>query len=68
MNNRDSVTIHKVAATAGISKQTVSRVINNHPDVADVTRKHVKKVINELGYHPSTVARSLTNQRTKCSL
>lgn len=64
MNNKDSVTIQKVAAAAGVSKQTVSRVINNHPDVADVTRKHVQKIINELGYHPSAVARSLTNQRT----
>jgi DNA-binding LacI/PurR family transcriptional regulator len=39
-------------------------VINNHPDVADVTRKHVQQVIDELGYHPSAVARSLTKQRT----
>jgi LacI family transcriptional regulator len=64
MNKNDQITILKVAKTAGVSKQTVSRVINNHPDVADITRKHVQKVIDELGYHPSAVARSLTKQRT----
>lgn len=64
MRKKGQVTIQKVAKAAGVSKQTVSRVINNRPDVADVTRKHVQKVIDELGYHPSAVARSLTNQRT----
>jgi len=64
MNRNDQITILKVAKTAGVSKQTVSRVINNHPDVADSTRKHVQNVIDELGYHPSAVARSLTKQRT----
>ncbi len=64
MSKNSQITILKVAETAGVSKQTVSRVINNHPDVADITRKHVQKVIDELGYHPSAVARSLTKQRT----
>ena len=64
MSKKNQITILKVAETAGVSKQTVSRVINNHPDVADVTRKHIQQVINELGYHPSAVARSLTKQRT----
>lgn len=64
MNTKKRITIQKVAAVAGVSKQTVSRVINVHPDVADITRAQVLKVIDELGYHPSAVARSLTNQRT----
>jgi DNA-binding LacI/PurR family transcriptional regulator len=64
MSRNNQITILKVAETAGVSKQTVSRVINNHPDVADVTRNHVQQVIIELGYHPSAVARSLTKQRT----
>jgi len=64
MDTKNRVTIQKVAAVAGVSKQTVSRVINNHPDVADITREQVQKVIDELGYHPSAVARSLTMQRT----
>lgn len=64
MSKNGQITIQKVAARAGVSKQTVSRVINNHPDVSDVTRKHVQQVIDKLGYHPSAVARSLTKQRT----
>jgi len=64
MSKKDQTTILKVAEIAGVSKQTVSRVINDHPDVSDVTRKHVQQVIAELGYHPSAVARSLTSQRT----
>lgn len=65
MNKNDSVTIQQVAFAAGVSKQTVSRVINNRPDVADGTRKHVLNVIETLGYHPSAVARSLTSKRTR---
>jgi LacI family transcriptional regulator len=65
MSKKDQVTILKVAEIAGVSKQTVSRVINDHPDVADVTRQHVQQVIDKLGYHPSAVARSLTSNRTR---
>jgi DNA-binding LacI/PurR family transcriptional regulator len=65
MNTENRITIRKVADAAGVSKQTVSRVINDHPDVADRTRKRVQEVIDQLGYHPSAVARSLTKQRTR---
>ena len=65
MSTKKRVTIKKVAETAGVSKQTVSRVINNHPDVAAETRKHVQEVIERLGYHPSAVARNLSRQRTR---
>ena len=57
-------TIHDVALAAGISYQTVSRVINSKPDVSKETRERVWKVINEIGYHPSEVARSLIQQRS----
>ncbi len=57
------VTIKEVAKTAGVSIQTVSRVINQHPDVAPETRFRVLSVISELDYHPSALARSLINQR-----
>lgn len=53
------VTIKEVAATAGVSTQTVSRVVNGRPDVASDTRAHVQSVIEELGYQPSKIARSL---------
>lgn len=57
-------TIKQVAEESGVSTQTVSRVINNRPDVADDTRKRVKKVIKEIGYQPSAIARSLIRNRS----
>lgn len=58
------VTIKEVAAEAGVSTQTVSRVINDRPDVADSTRQHVREVIERLGYRPSALARSMIRQRS----
>ncbi len=52
-------TIKEVARVAGVSTTTVSRVLNDHPDVSVSTRKRVQQVIDELGYRPSAVARSL---------
>ncbi|MEM7331689.1 MAG: LacI family DNA-binding transcriptional regulator [Chloroflexota bacterium] len=54
------VTIKEIAREAGVSTQTVSRVINNRPDVAPATRQRVQTVINRWQYQPSQVARSLT--------
>ncbi|HSR35284.1 MAG TPA: LacI family DNA-binding transcriptional regulator [Anaerolineae bacterium] len=61
------VTIRDVASAAGVSRQTVSRVLNDRPDVAKGTRKRVLKVIEELGYRPSSIARSLSQGRS-CTL
>ncbi len=58
------VTITDVAKAANVSKKTVSRVINDHPDVADETRRHVQRVIAELGYQPSMLARGLAQGKT----
>src|SRR5215210_7153458 len=58
------VTIKPVAAEAGVSTQTVSRVINGRPDVSPETRETVQQVINRLSYRPSAVARSLIGRRT----
>jgi LacI family transcriptional regulator len=64
MAEKKRVTIHEVAQEAGVSRQTVSRVINNRPDVASDTRKRVEEVIRELGYQPSAIARSLSRKRS----
>jgi LacI family transcriptional regulator len=58
------VTIRDVAAAAGVSYQTVSRVLNDRPDVAEETRRRVLQVIEELGYQPSAIARSLASRKT----
>lgn len=57
-------TIKEVAAEAGVSTQTVSRVINGRPDVSPDTRERVQRVIERLSYQPSAVARSLIGRRT----
>jgi DNA-binding LacI/PurR family transcriptional regulator len=51
--------IRDVAAAAGVSYQTVSRVINGHPSVRDSTREHVRTVIAQLGFRPNRAARAL---------
>lgn len=58
------VNISQVAGEAGVSTQTVSRVINNRPDVAPETRERVQRVISRLGYRPNAIARSLIRQRS----
>jgi len=52
-------TIAEVARDAGVSLPTVSRVLNNRPDVSPQTRQRVQEVISRLGFQPSAVARSL---------
>ncbi|MBX6388081.1 MAG: LacI family DNA-binding transcriptional regulator [Frankia sp.] len=58
------VTINDVAAAAGVSVATVSKVINGRYGVAAATTARVQQVIRELGYEASLVAQSLRNQRT----
>ena len=58
------VTIADVARAAGVSSQTVSRVINNKPEISPETRRSVTEVIERLGYRPSSIARSLATRRT----
>jgi len=57
-------TIKEVASMAGVSTQTISRVLNERPDVSPETRKRVQEIIKELGYRPSALARSLIRQRS----
>jgi DNA-binding LacI/PurR family transcriptional regulator len=57
-------TIRDVAARAGVSHQTVSRVINGHDSVTDETRERVRAAIRELEYVPSPMARGLISNRT----
>lgn len=58
------VTIKDVALEAGVSTQTVSRVMNKVSYVSEETRQRVEEVVERLGYRPSTLARSLIQQRS----
>lgn len=53
-----------VASLAGVSYQTVSRVVNRHPNVASETRERVLRAIDELNYRPNWAAQALTTGRS----
>jgi DNA-binding LacI/PurR family transcriptional regulator len=57
-------TMKDVAAKSGFSIATVSAVINNAPIVSDKAREKILQAIDELGYKPNAIARSLKNART----
>ncbi|GAB1420823.1 LacI family DNA-binding transcriptional regulator [Anaerolineales bacterium] len=59
------MSLEKIAKIAGVSKSTVSRVINDDINVSEKTRALVKKVIEEVGYNPNSAARSLVTKRTQ---
>ncbi len=58
------VTLQDVAKLAGVSPKTVSRVVNNQGEISEGTRQRVQAAIEQLGYQPNILARSLVNQRT----
>ena len=58
------ITITDIAALAGVSKSTVSRVLTGAGYVNDETREKIEKIIKEYGYQPSESARSLSKKTT----
>ena len=65
-NNKDGrkPTMKDVAALAGVSKKTVSRVINDSPLVNEATRKGIQGLIKDIGYQPDPQARGLASRRS----
>lgn len=59
-----AITIDDVADKAGVSAKTVSRVLNNEPNVRPAKREQVMKAARELGYRPNPAARSLAGSRS----
>ena len=60
-----SLTLEEIARLAGVSRSTVSRVVNDQPGVRDGVRERVWEVIHETGYQPHAAARSLVTRRTR---
>lgn len=57
--------IRDVAKLAGVSYQTVSRVLNENPSIRDSTKQRVLDVIKEIGYHPNQAARALVTSKSR---
>lgn len=62
----DELTIKDIAKKCGVGISTVSRAINNHPDISLETRKMVMDVIKETGFIPNNSARNLKRTDAKC--
>jgi LacI family transcriptional regulator len=60
-----TLNLDDIARLAGVSRTTVSRVINDRPEVSESTRRTVQKVIEEVKFHPNIAARMLASQRNR---
>ena len=65
IDNSTDLTIDDIARLAGVSVSTVSRILNDKPDVAVATRQRVKQVMDDLGYSPHTLAQRLAVRRSR---
>jgi LacI family transcriptional regulator len=63
-NSSFHTTLKDVAKAAGVSTKTVSRVVNNQGEISQATRQRVQLTIDQLGYRPNVLARSLIHKRT----
>jgi LacI family transcriptional regulator len=57
-------TLEEIAEMAHVSRSTVSRVINGHPNVSEEVKERVWKIVREVGYQPHAAARSLATNRS----
>jgi LacI family transcriptional regulator len=64
LRSTSALTLEDIAEKAGVSRSTVSRVVNGHPSVRDDVRQRVLQVIERTGYHPHAAARTLASQRS----
>ncbi len=64
MLGQRKVNMREVAALAGVSHQTVSRVLNDHPNIRPATRDRVLRVMEEVNYRPNSAARALVTSKT----
>ncbi len=64
MTRTQDVTIHDIARRAGVGVGTVSRVLNDSPNVSDATRAQVRQVMAETNYRPKSAAKTLRTRRS----
>ena len=61
----ETITIKDIARIAGVGVSTVSRALNNHPDINPDTRNHIMEVVDKYGFVPNTSARNLKITESK---
>ena len=58
------VSMKDIAATCGVSVATVSKALNDHSDIGEETKQHIKETARKMGYSPNSLARALKTNRT----
>ena len=58
------ITIHDIAKRLNFSASTISRALNNNPNISETSRKLIKKTADEMGYRPNILAASFRTKRT----
>jgi LacI family transcriptional regulator len=58
------VTIKDISRVSGFSVTTVSKALNDYPDIATSTKKHIKKICDEMGYIPNAQAQGLVRKKS----
>ena len=58
------VSLKDISAVCGVSVATVSKALNDHKDIGEETKKHIKQVAKEMGYLPNSAAKALKTNRT----
>lgn len=61
-----SVTIKDIAKRVGVAPSTVSRVVNGSASISEETKSRILQVMEEMNYHPNSLARNLVNGSTFC--
>lgn len=64
-NSLSALNLEDIARLSGVSRSTVSRVVNQHPNVSDRTRERVMQVIEQYHFSPNPAARALASQRSR---
>lgn len=59
------VSMKDISAVCGVSVATVSKALNNHKDIGEETKAHIRQVAKEMGYSPNAAAKSLKTNRTR---
>ena len=59
-----AVTLQDLADTLGVARSTVSRALRDDPQISPDTRRHVRRLARDLGYHPNAAARALTRRHS----